>query len=243
MKQTISEVIERIAELPADWHGAGSVDVDVLHSIARHAETIGPIRHSVETGSGKTTLLFSHLSADHRVFAAEGGNSITRVRESPLFRADAVTYVEGPTQRTLPTYQFTNQVQIALIDGPHGYPFPDLEYYYFYPIIEAGGLLLVDDIPIPTIARMFDIIKSDDMFELLEVVSGNMAVFRRTSNPLIDPYGDDWWLQGYNRSHYEKVLKGNAGRSLVRRALAAVVPKTLQDRIPERIKDRLRRVL
>ena len=90
---------------------------------------------------------------------------------------------------------------------------------------------------------MFDIIKSDDMFELLEVVSGNMAIFRRTSNPLIDPYGDDWWLQGYNRSHYEKVLKGNAGHSLVRRALAAVVPKTLQDRIPERIKDRLRRVL
>ena len=243
MTKTISELIERIAELPEDWHGAGSVDGNVLCAIARHSETIGPIRHSVETGSGKTTLLFSHLSADHRVFAVDAAKSITRVRESPLFRSDAVTYVEGPTQRTLPTYQFPNQVQIALIDGPHGYPFPDLEYYYFYPIIQAGGFLLVDDTQIPTITRMFDIIKSDEMFALLEVVNRNMAIFRRTSKPLINPCGDAWWLQGYNRSHYEKVLKGNAGRSLVRRALAGVVPKTLQDRIPAKIRDKLRQVL
>ena len=242
MTKTISEVIERIAELPADWHGAGSVDRNVLRAIARHAETIGPIRHSMETGSGNDAFVFTLIGRSSCI-RAEGGKSITRVRESPLFRTDAVTYVEGPTQRTLPTYQFPNQVQIALIDGPHGYPFPDSEYYYFYPIIETGRLLLVDDIPIPTIARMFEIIKSDDMFELREVVNGNMAIFRRTSSPLIDPYGDDWWLQGYNRSHYGKVLKGNAGRSPVRRALAAVVPKILQDRIPEKIRDKLRQVL
>jgi len=61
----------------------------------------------------------------------------------------------------LPKYNFQAKVQIALIDRPHGYPFPDLEYFYFYPLIETGGLLLVDDIKIPTISRMFEIIASD----------------------------------------------------------------------------------
>jgi hypothetical protein len=87
MTESISRLIEQIAELPEAWHGEGSVSPRVLHAIASHAD-----------------------------------------RNSPLFRPEAVTYIEGPTQKTLPRHTFANEVQIALIDGPHGYPFPDLEY-------------------------------------------------------------------------------------------------------------------
>ena len=34
----------------------------------------------------------------------------------------------------------------VLIDGPHGYPFPEIEYFYFYPRLKPGALLVVDDI-------------------------------------------------------------------------------------------------
>ena len=204
MERNITELIQQISELPPKWHGAGSVDVDELLAIARYAEAIGPIRHSVETGSGKSTLLFSHLSADHRAFAVDAGDSISQVRRSPLFRSEAVTYVEG-------------------------------------------GLLLVDDILIPSIRRMFEIIRADEMFELLEVVSSNMAIFRRTSAPRIDPQGDGWWLQGYNRSYFETIQRGTAAptrlqamyRPVLSKALhtaSALAPQNLKDRIPERIK-------
>ena len=76
-----------------------------------------------------------------------------------------VEFIEGPTQKTLPQYNFSHKVQIALIDGAHGYPFPDMDYYYFYPIIETGGLLLVDDLQIPSIRRMFEIIKEEDILQ------------------------------------------------------------------------------
>ena len=149
MNTDISLLVAEISKLPPDWHGVGSVSPRALQTIARHADQIGAIHNSLETGSGKSTLLFSHLSSDHLVFAVDGGGSISQVKSSALFNMEAVTFVEGPTQVTLPQYQFTQNVQIALIDGPHGYPFPDLEYYYLYPLIEAGGLLLVDDIKIP----------------------------------------------------------------------------------------------
>jgi len=250
VEKNIAQLIQEIAELPPDWHGAGSVNVDGLLAIARYADAIGPIRHSVETGSGKTTLLFSHLSSDHRVFAVDDGKSITQVRRSPLFRTETVTYVEGPTQVTLPGYVFSDSVQIALIDGPHGYPFPDLEYYYFYPIIDPGGLLVVDDILIPSIRRMFEIIRADDMFELLDVVSSNMAIFRRTSAPRIEPQSDSWWLQGYNRPYFESMRKEKAAptrlqaiyRPVLSKALhtaSALAPQNVKDRIPERIKRKL----
>lgn len=258
MNQNIAELIDKLETLPADWHGAGTVDTTGLRAIAKHAETIGPISHSVETGSGKTTLLFSHLSADHRVFAVDMGNSIRQVRESPLFKNENVTYVEGPTQVTLPGYPLPSKVQIALIDGPHGYPFPDLEYFYFYQIIETGGLLLVDDIPIPSINRMFEIIKADDMFELVDIVNDNMAFFKRTSAPLIDPHSDSWWLQGYNRAHYNKMVERDAptavsapassslfetiARPVLRRALrgaSALAPQALKEWMPDRVKKQL----
>ena len=250
MDKKIAELIDRIADLPENWHGAGSVGAHGLRAIATHADAVGPIHHSVETGSGKTTLLFSHLSTDHQVFSVDDGKSISQVRDSPLFRSENVTYIEGPTQVTLPRHKFPDKVQIALIDGPHGYPFPDLEYYYFYPLVETGGLLLVDDIPIPSIARMFEVIKADDMFELLDVVGGNLAVFKRTSAPLLDPHSDSWWLQGYNRAHFEKVLKGTAHlsafesmyRPMLKQVLhraSALVPGSLKDRMPAPIKRKL----
>jgi hypothetical protein len=239
MNRDISALIDRIVELPPRWHNAGSVSRKVLCAIAQYAEQLGPIKHSAETGSGRTTLLFSHLSAHHLVFARDIGRSVSQAKKSPLVNAQNVTFVEGPTQITLPNYSFTHKIQMALIDGPHGYPFPDLEYYYFYPLIETGGLLLVDDIHIPSIGRMFDVIKADDMFNLLEIV-GHLAIFERSEAPLIDPHSDSWWLQGYNRAHFEKA---NGQKSSLVRSLAEVTPKPLKRMVPDGVKKMLGRVL
>ena len=237
MNQGISDLIDKIAGLPSDWHKAGMMSPEVLRAIARHSEQIGPINQSAETGSGLTTLLFSHLSANHLVFAIDLKRSIRQAKESPLLNPQAVTFVEGPTQVTLPNYRFSRKLQIALIDGPHGYPFPDLEYYYFYPLIETGGLLVIDDIKIPSISRMVEIVKADDMFNLLEVV-GNTAIFRRSQAPLIDPKSDSWWLQGYNRAYHEKV---SGLRQLLSYA-ASVTPSSLKTMTPVSLKKLLGRI-
>ena len=237
MNQGISDLIDKIAELPSDWHKAGMMSPEVLRAIARHSEQIGPIIQSAETGSGLTTLLFSHLSASHLVFAIDLNGSIRQPKESPLLNPEAVTFVEGPTQVTLPNFRFSRKLQIALIDGPHGYPFPDLEYYYFYPHIETGGLLVIDDIKIPSISRMVDIVKADDMFNLLEIV-GNTAIFRRSQASLIDPKSDSWWLQGYNRAYHEKV----SGPRQLLAYLASITPSPLKAMTPVSLKKLLGRM-
>jgi Methyltransferase domain len=198
----MKQLLDQISSLPTDWHLAGTMSGVVLGAIAAQAEKLGPVQHSAETGSGKSTLLFSHLSAKHEVFALDAGDSISRVKSSHLFNSSAVKFIEGPSQLTLPRHVFEEKLQVVLVDGPHGYPFPDLEYYYFYPHIAVGGLLLIDDINIPSIKSMFEIIRAGDMFELVQVVEYT-AFLRRTEAPLIDPLSDSWWLQGANRAHYE----------------------------------------
>jgi len=236
-QMSTSELIEKITELPPDWHTAGMASPEVLRAIASHAEQIGPIRQSAETGSGITTLLLSHLSANHIVFSLDLHSSLRQAKVSPLLNSEVVTFVEGPTQVTLPNYRFRRKLQIALIDGPHGYPFPDLEYYYFYPLVETGGLLIIDDINIPSIGRMFDIVKADDMFDLLEVVH-HTAILRRSQAPMVNPHSDSWWLQGYNRAHYKKI----SGMTHPLRNLAKITPSFIKRMIPANLKTLLWRI-
>jgi hypothetical protein len=181
------------------------------------------------------------------VFALDHGGSQTQVKNSPLLNASHVTFVFGPTQRTLPKQVFTRPHQLVLLDGPHGYPFPDLEYFYFYPTIAVGGVLAIDDILIPTIGRMVDILRADKMFSLLEIVDDNMAIFERTEHPQIDPEGDGWWIQGFNEPYYEHVMSLAAVQpGIFRRACRKVIrllPRRLKQAVPAAIKHRLQTYL
>lgn len=220
-------VLTKIKELPADWHGSGPLSDRVLQAIAGYCKEIGQIENSVETGAGKSTLFFSQISQKHIVFAIDIGKSLSRVQESSLFNRDSVEIVEGPTQLTLPIYDFTNKIQVALIDGPHGYPFPELEYYYIYQHLDVGSLLIVDDVNIPSIKRMADILKKDEMFDCLGTL-GKTAFFKRTSAPLFDPQGDGWWEQGYNKPFLKK------SRRL--ESIKAKMPQSLFNCIPDSLK-------
>lgn len=202
---TIPQVLNEIKKLPSDLHTAGPVTDEVLEAFV---EQIGDqvIDHSIETGSGKSTLLLSHLSNDHKVFALEvyGGvptRSISGIRDLDVLNAANVEFIEGPTQVTLPRYKFEHKLQLAFLDGPHGYPFPDLEYFFVYPHLEEDALLVVDDIQIATIHHLFEFLQEDEMFRLTRVV-GKTAFFRRTSAPTFDPFHDGWWLQKYNKSRF-----------------------------------------
>ncbi len=192
-----SSALARILELPEEWHGAGSLSEPVLRTLARHAAALD-IVNSVETGAGKSTLLLSHFSKRHTVFALDGGSSLSMTADSTLLRREVVEFVEGPTQWTLPRHEFRERLQLVFLDGPHGFPFSALEYYYLYPHLDPGGLLVVDDIQIPAVNDLFRFLKADDMFELLDVVRST-AFLRRTDHPTFDPLGDGWDLQGYNR--------------------------------------------
>jgi hypothetical protein len=193
----LDDILPAILEIAPGLHGAGAFSARALTAIARHART-REIHCSAETGSGASTLLFSHLSRRHTVFALDGGSgSVVNVRRSPLLRPGVVTFVEGPTQLTLPRHRFEEKLQLVLIDGPHGYPFPDLEYYYLYPHLAPGALLILDDIHIRTVHNLFRFLRADAMFRLDEV-AGTTAFFTRTEAPAFDPLGDGWNRQNYN---------------------------------------------
>ena len=204
----VPEKIQQISELTNDFHAAGVLGKEIILEIYRLTRA-NKVLHSVETGSGKSTLLFSAISTSHKCFTLgsegnEDAGSLSAVQQSPFFDTTNVEFILGPTQKTLPGYVFTHPVQLVFIDGPHGYPFPEMEYYFLYQHLAEDGLLILDDIHIPTIARLNEFLQEESMFTHVGTVQ-TTSFFRRTAAPLFDPYGDGWWLQNYNQKRFAKL--------------------------------------
>jgi hypothetical protein len=102
--------------------------------------------------------------------------------------------------------------------------------------------LIIDDVNIPSIARMLDILRVDSMFEFRELI-GQTAFLTRTDQPAINPYGNDWWLQGYNRKFYEDSTRPpNISRRFLRR-LSGFTPRIIKTSLPAPLQERLRRFM
>jgi hypothetical protein len=182
-------------------HRAGTVSFETIDAIERVCSA-RTINWSMETGCGLTTVALSNLSKRHVAFAYDDrdneSSSVAFAMNSPAYRSEVCSYVFGPTQVTIPPYPFEQGIDFALIDGPHGFPFPQLEYYYIFPHLQLNALLVVDDINISHIWGMFACLAEDDMFELVDIVDGKTGFLRRTAAPAVSPIGDDWYLQRHN---------------------------------------------
>lgn len=202
MSEDLKTILRRMGSIS---HHAGAFSSDVLIAVAEVLPE--RIRHSLETGCGKSTVMFSNISQQHYVFAYDDrgtpGSSVQMVVDDPAYQNDVVSWVYGPTQTTLLVYQFPNDLlfDVILLDGPHGYPFPDLEYALLYERIRPGGVLILDDVHIPSIGRMYDILREDRMYREIGVFS-TTGVLQRTSRIGVPPTGDHWYEQSYNVARF-----------------------------------------
>jgi len=157
----------------------------------------GPFRSTVETGCGGSTIVLSHASDRHMAFAIDGKDrTISELRKHSDLRTGKVTFVEGETKDTLPPYRFESELDLVLLDGPHAYPLPQIEFAYLFPWIRLGGWLVVDDVQIPSVYEIFDFLRKEPPVVLEEVVV-RTAFFRRTGAAEHSP--DGWARQGINR--------------------------------------------
>ena len=188
-------------------HHAGTLHAEQLYCIEEvlGERLAGNVLATAETGCGASTLVFSKFARSHSVYCLDDSSvensSVEFVRSFGGYAPEKIRWKFGSTQKTLIASPPTGPLDAVLIDGPHGYPFPDLEYYFFYPLIRPEGFLIVDDIHIPTIRNLFEVLRQDDMFYLYRVV-GNTAFFVRSHAPTFDPHGDGWWRQRYNLQHF-----------------------------------------
>jgi hypothetical protein len=96
----------------------------------------------------------------------------------------------------LPDSAPPKRTNLVLLDGPHAYPLPQIEFAYLFPHIKLGGWLVVDDIQIPSVYELFCFLKRESSVAM-EEVAVRTAFFRRIKAAESGP--DGWAVQGMNR--------------------------------------------
>lgn len=181
------------------------------------ARVVRPGMRTLETGSGLSTALFAALGTEHTCVtpAAVEEEHLRDYFARTDIPGGGVSFVLEPSHLALP--RLTGAFDLVLIDGAHGYPLPIIDWFYAGSLLVRGGVLVVDDIPLPAVAALLDFLDRDPRWEPLER-STRWAAFRRNSEgPLIEGQ----WEQLF--------YAPNASRSLARRALGRA-RRELRDR-------------
>ena len=182
-------------------HADGAATWDASdEALAFLARELTPDSHTLETGAGRSTLAFAAAGCRHEVVTPAGAEIAAiralAVQEGVAF--DGVTFHEGLSQDVLPRLGEgrVEDLDVAFIDGGHGFPIPAVDFQYLAPRVRVGGLLLIDDVDLWTGDMIVQVLRRDEAWRLEAKLGGRTAVFRKLA-----PYAPhEWTRQPYVRA-------------------------------------------
>lgn len=194
------EIIERLARERPAFHGGPSEErvwsmlPAALDLIARHVE---PGDVTLELGSGASTVVFAACGARHTAISpdADEHRRIRAFLDSAGVAAPDLRFVAGRSEEVLPGLPPEPPLDAALVDGLHAFPHPVVDWHFTTRLLRVGGVVLLDDVPIPAVGVAFRFMDADPAWELLEVAADRTAAFRKLAEP---PPGDPWRRQPFN---------------------------------------------
>ena len=107
---------------------------------------VRPGTRTLETGCGASTIVFAAAGAHHTaVFLNDSeGRAVTTWCGDHGIDLATVTLRAGSSSQVLPTLD-PGPLDLVMVDGCHGFPFPQLDWYYAAAHLVDGGILIVDD--------------------------------------------------------------------------------------------------
>jgi Methyltransferase domain len=87
---------------------------------------------------------------------------------------DRVTFHIGPSQEVLPGLD-PRPLDLVLIDGAHGFPYPILDWWHLAPHLKVGGTLLLDDAYLPAVDAIVEYARGSAAWRVDDAVSFRTA--------------------------------------------------------------------
>jgi predicted O-methyltransferase YrrM len=168
----------------AKLHAGGTVQWDASEDVLKwFAANLKPGMRTLETGAGKSTLAFAQAGCIHDTVTPSGSEIAAIKAEASRRGLDAatITFHEGFSQYVLPHLGGEEDLDLAFIDGGHGFPVPGVDWLYIAPRLKVGGTLLVDDVDLWTGSMLVDVLKREPGWRVDGVLRGRTAVITKTA--------------------------------------------------------------
>ncbi len=180
-----------------------ALNEDALKFIARE---LRPRMVTLETGAGYSSVLFAAAGADHTVITHTQPEA-TRISAYCLQRGlpSLPKFVVENSDQVLPSLTLAAPLDFAFIDGGHGFPLPQIDWYYSAKMLRVGGIVGLDDLHIPAVRQIHDFLVGEAEWELIEELA-HTSFFRKVKE--LD-YSNDWEDQAMNRPVFDAIEKAN----------------------------------
>jgi Methyltransferase domain len=187
----VTRLTDDLRASPPGLHGAG----DEYWGLAWAAlgwleDNVSEGMATLETGSGSSTLVFAARGAEHEAVTPDPAEE-GRIRgecERRGISSERVRFLIGPSHEVLARWE-PRPLDLVLVDGAHGFPYPVLDWWYVAPHVRVGGVVLLDDAYMPPVRVLVDALREQPGWEVAGVVSPRTVAVRKVAEGL-PPF--DW---------------------------------------------------
>ena len=177
---------DELRALPPGLHGEGNEFWGLAWPALRWLEReVRPGMATLETGAGSSTLAFAAGGADHVAVTPDPGEE-TRIRaQADRLGIDhsRVRFELGPSHEVLPRLDAV-PLDLVLIDGAHGFPYPVLDWWFTAGRLRVGGRMLIDDAYMPPVSSLVDALRAQPGWTIVESVGYRTVVVRKEAEAI-----------------------------------------------------------
>jgi Methyltransferase domain len=187
----MATLTDRLRAAPPGIHGAGDEYWGLAWPALEWLE--GEVRAdmaTLETGSGASTIVFAAAGTEHIAVtpdAAEEGRVRDACRRLGV-SSERVSFEVGFSHDVLPRLP-GRQLDLVLLDGAHGFPYPILDWWHVASRLAVGGRILLDDAYMPPVTVVVDHVRHSAAWEVERSVGYRTVVIRKLADEL-PPF--DW---------------------------------------------------
>lgn len=192
---------ESLRRVPPSLHGEREFWGLAWEGLAWLERNVEAGMATLETGAGASTLIFAARGARHEAVtpSADEEQRIRRACAERQIDDTRVTFHIGRSHDVLPLLAGP-PLDLVLVDGAHGFPYPILDWWYLAPRLKEGGRMLLDDAYLPAVAAVIDYVRESDAWALEKPVSFRTACVRKLRDEL--PPGEADALAAHGRMRF-----------------------------------------
>jgi precorrin-6B methylase 2 len=168
----------------AKLHADGNVQWDASDIVLDWFKAnLKPNMRTIETGAGKSTLAFMAAGCVHDV-VTPSSSEVEAIKAEAARRGLAgnnTTFHIDFSQNILPYLKGHEDIDVAFIDGGHGFPVPGVDWLFIAPRLKVGGKLLIDDIDLWTGSMLVDVLRKEAGWRVDSILRGRTAVVTKTA--------------------------------------------------------------
>ena len=163
-QERVRETVQTLRAKQPMLHGSSElrqfrIGFEILDWLVDH---VTPSDVTLETGCGYSTIVFAAAGTQHTIISPviqEHERVRTWCNEHKISTRN-LEFITRVSQDVLPRFR-PDPLDLVLIDGCHGFPFPFLDWYYSSARLRQGGLLVVDDTQLRTGWILRDFLKRE----------------------------------------------------------------------------------